>query len=449
MRYLTAGESHGPALTAIIEGLPAGLPLAADYVNEQLKRRQGGYGRGGRMKIESDRVRFLAGVRGGFTLGSPVAMQIENKDWLNWQEVMDPGEGARFEEKAVARPRPGHADLAGALKYGHRDIRNVLERASARETAARVAVGAVARRLLEELGIEIIGHVVRIGPAAAKTPADLLNASGELLTADGPGGGPGGGQQGEEKATVFQGGGRKKNGLAGLGGRFGPREEFRKYAAAVLPRLRETAARSPVYCLDPAAEKAMVEAIDEAREKGDTLGGVFEVRVYGLPLGLGSYVHWDRRLDGRLACALMSIPAIKGVEIGLGLAGAGLFGSETHDEIFFAPGFGFYRRTNRAGGLEGGVTNGEPLILRAAMKPIPTLARPLASVDLLTSRPVRAAVERSDTCAVPAACVIGEAVVAWELAVACREKFGGDSLTEIRRAMENYLFSGRGGPPCE
>ncbi|MEW5898962.1 MAG: chorismate synthase [Bacillota bacterium] len=445
MRYLTAGESHGPALTAIIEGLPAGLPLAADYVNEQLKRRQGGYGRGGRMKIESDRVRFVAGVRGGFTLGSPVAMQIENKDWVNWQEVMDPGEGARLEEKAVTRPRPGHADLAGALKYGHRDVRNVLERASARETAARVAVGAVARRFLEELGVEIIGHVVRIGPAAAKTPADLLNASGELLTADGPGSG----QQGEEKAAVFQGGGREENVLAGSAGRFGPWEEFRKYAATVLPRLRETAARSPVFCLDPAAEKAMMETIDEAREKGDTLGGVFEVRVYGLPPGLGSYVHWDRRLDGRLARALMSIPAIKGVEIGLGLAGAGLSGSETHDEIFFAPGFGFYRRTNRAGGLEGGVTNGEPLILRAAMKPIPTLARPLASVDLLTRRPVRATVERSDTCAVPAACVIGEAVVAWELAAACREKFGGDSLAEIRRAMENYLFSGRGGPQCE
>ncbi len=446
MRYLTAGESHGPALTAIIEGLPAGLPLAADYVNEQLKRRQGGYGRGGRMKIESDRVRFVAGVRGGFTLGSPVAMQIENKDWVNWQEVMDPGEGARLEEKAVTRPRPGHADLAGALKYGHRDIRNVLERASARETAARVAVGAVARRFLEELGVEIIGHVVRIGPAAAKTPADLLTVSGELLTA----GGPGGGQQGEEKAAVFQGGGRvKSDGPAGQAGESSPRKEFRKYAAAVLPRLRETVARSPVYCLDPAAEKAMVEAIDEAREKGDTLGGVFEVRVYGLPPGLGSYVHWDRRLDGRLARALMSIPAIKGVEIGLGLAGAGLSGSETHDEIFFAPGFGFYRRTNRAGGLEGGVTNGEPLILRAAMKPIPTLPRPLASVDLLTGVPFPAVVERSDTCAVPAACVIGEAVVAWELAAACREKFGGDSLAEIRRAMENYLLSGRGGPPCE
>ncbi|MEW6423419.1 MAG: chorismate synthase [Bacillota bacterium] len=446
MRYLTAGESHGPALTAIIEGLPAGLPLTADYVNEQLLRRQGGYGRGGRMKIETDRVRFLSGVRGGFTTGGPVALQIENKDWANWEEVMDPGAGARREEKVVTRPRPGHADLAGALKYGHRDIRNVLERASARETAARVAVGAVARRLLEELDIEILGHVVQIGPVAAKTPAGLLNASGELLPADSPADG----QQRKEKVSVFQGSCRQKNGFAESEGRFSLLKKFRKYTATVLPRLRETAARSPVFCLGPAAGKAMVEQIDRAREKGDTLGGVFEVRVYGLPPGLGSYVHWDRRLDGCLARALMSIPAIKGVEIGLGFAGAGLPGSEAHDEIFFVPGFGFYRRTNRAGGLEGGVTNGEPLILRAAMKPIPTLNRPLMSVDLVTREPVRAAVERSDVCAVPAACVIGEAVVAWELAVACRDKFGGDSLAEMRRAVQHYLAFVRGnGGPCE
>jgi len=424
MRYLTAGESHGPALTAIIEGLPAGLPLRAKEINEQLKRRQGGYGRGGRMKIESDRVRFLGGVRGGFTLGSPVAVQIENKDWANWQAVLDPGEGARLDERVVTRPRPGHADLAGAFKYGHRDLRNVLERASARETAARVAVGAVARRFLAELGIAIIGHVVQIGPVAAAPVDGLLNASGELLAS------PASPAAEAPENCAWQ-------------------EAYRRYARAVLPRLQETADRSPVYCLDPAAEKAMVEAIDQAAEKGDTLGGVFEVRVYGLPPGLGSYVHWDRRLDGCLARALMSIPAIKGVEIGLGMAAAGLPGSAAHDEIFFAPGFGFYRRTNRAGGLEGGVTNGEPLILRAAMKPIPTLARPLASVDLTDRRPVRAAVERSDTCAVPAACVIGEAVVAWELAAACREKFGGDTLAETRRALENYLVLGSGEPACE
>lgn len=425
MRYLTAGESHGPALTAIIEGLPAGLLLPEDYVNEQLRRRQGGYGRGGRMKIESDRVRFLAGVRGGFTLGSPVAMQIENKDWANWQEVMAPGAVARLEEKVVTHPRPGHADLAGAFKYGHRDIRNVLERASARETAARVAVGAVARRLLEELGIEIIGHVVQIGPVAAAPVAGLITATEELLTAN-LAGGDGEGQEKDERRARLQ-----------------------RYYQVTLAELRRAVARSPLYCLDRVAEEAMVQEIDRARENGDSLGGIFEVRVYGLPPGLGSYGHWDRRLDGRLARALMSIPAIKGVEIGHGFTGAGLPGSAAHDEIFFAPGFGFYRRTNRAGGLEGGVTNGEPLILRAAMKPIPTLHRPLRSVDLTTREPVRAAVERSDTCAVPAAGVIGEAVVAWELAVACLEKFGQDTLMEIRRALESYLAQLKGDYPCK
>ncbi len=415
MRYLTAGESHGPALTAIVEGLPAGLPLTADYVNEQLRRRQGGYGRGGRMKIESDRVRFLAGVRGGITMGSPVALQIENKDWANWQEVMEPGPGARLEQRVVTRPRPGHADLAGALKYGHEDLRNVLERASARETAARVAVGAVARRLLEELGIEVIGHVVRIGSAVAGTPPGLIAATQELLTGDLPAGEPD-----------------------------GRRKLLRKYIEGELARVKRKIYQSPVFCLDPGAEQAMLQEINRARENGDSLGGVFEIRAYGLPPGLGSYVHWDRRLDGCLARALMSIPAVKGVEIGLGFAGAALPGSAAHDEIFSAPGFGFYRRTNRAGGLEGGVTNGEPLILRAVMKPIPTLARPLSSVDLLTRQSAQAAVERSDTCAVPAACVIGEAVVAWELALACRDKFGGDTLAETRRAMENYLASMKG-----
>lgn len=394
MRYLTAGESHGPVLTAIVEGLPAGLALTEDYVNGQLRRRQGGYGRGGRMKIEADRVRFLAGVRGGATTGAPVALAIENRDWENWREVMAPGPEARLSGKVLTRPRPGHADLAGACKYGHKDLRNVLERASARETAVRVAVGAVARRFLEELEVEIFAHVVRIGPVAASSSPDLLPETAELAPP-------------------------------------AVRERLRAF--------REAVDRSPVYCLDAGAGERMVREIDRAREGGDTLGGIFEVRVYGLPPGLGSYVHWDRRLDGRLAAALMSIPGIKGVEIGAGFGAAALPGSAAHDEIFYASGRGFYRRTNRAGGLEGGVTNGEPLVLRAAMKPIPTLGRPLASVDLFTREPAPAAVERSDICAVPAASVIGEAVVAWELAVACLEKFGGDTLAEVVRARSAYL----------
>ncbi|MDQ0286515.1 chorismate synthase [Desulfofundulus luciae] len=415
LRYLTAGESHGPALTAIIEGLPAGLALPEDYVNRQLARRQGGYGRGGRMRIEQDRVRFLAGVRGGFTLGSPVALYIENRDWANWQEIMDPGAAARLDQRVVTRPRPGHADLAGALKYGHRDIRNVLERASARETAARVAAGSVARRLLEELGIEIIGHVVRIGPAAAP----------ELdLTREMPSTPPGGAGKGPDEAEEEGGCGPGRPGGS-------PGVDLR--------RLQEILDASPVYCLHRETAEAMMREIDRAREAGDSLGGVFEIRVYGLPPGLGSYVHWDRRLDGRLAGALMSIQAIKGVEIGLGFAGAALPGSQVHDEIFYSREKGFYRRTNRAGGLEGGVTNGEPLIVRAAMKPIPTLYKPLRSVDLISKEPFTASVERSDVCAVPAACVVGEAVVAWELAAACVEKFGGDTLQEMKANYQQYL----------
>ncbi|WP_310794955.1 chorismate synthase [Desulfofundulus thermocisternus] len=403
LRYLTAGESHGPALTAIIEGLPAGLPLPEDYVNRQLARRQGGYGRGGRMRIEQDRVRFLAGVRGGYTLGSPVALHIENRDWASWQEIMDPGAVARLDQRVVTRPRPGHADLAGALKYGHRDIRNVLERASARETAARVAAGSVARRLLEELGIEIIGHVVRIGPVAVPEPGgdeDILSTC-----------------------------------LAEAGGV----AEREAVSTPDLSRLRELLDASPVYCLHRETAEAMVREIDRAREAGDSLGGIFEIRVYGLPPGLGSYVHWDRRLDGRLAGALMSVQAIKGVEIGLGFAGAALPGSQVHDEIFYSREKGFYRRTNRAGGLEGGVTNGEPLVLRAAMKPIPTLYKPLRSVDLISKEPFAASVERSDVCAVPAACVVGEAVVAWEVAASCVEKFGGDTLQEMKANYRRYL----------
>ncbi|MEW5954037.1 MAG: chorismate synthase [Bacillota bacterium] len=380
LRYLTAGESHGQALTAIVEGLPAGLPLDEAYLNSQLARRQGGYGRGGRMQIEQDLARILAGVRGGVTLGSPLCLQVENRDWVNWSEIMSPGPGARLDARVVTRPRPGHADLPGALKYGHRDIRNVLERSSARETAARVAACTAARRLLEELGIEVVGYVVSIGQVSSLAP--------------------------------------------GL-----PPEDLRGRAEA-----------SPVKSWEPSAGSAMVEEIDRARQAGDSLGGVFEIRAHGLPVGLGSHVHWDRKLDGRLAGALMSIQAIKGVEVGAGFAAAAAPGSKVHDEIFYDPSRrGFYRSTNNAGGIEGGISNGEPLVVRAAMKPIPTLYRPLRSADLLTGEQFEASVERSDVCAVPAACVVGESVVAWELAVACLEKFGGDSLAEIKANFKTYL----------
>jgi len=379
LRYLTAGESHGPCLTAIVEGLPAGLPVTEEYINLQLARRQSGYGRGKRMSIESDRARFVGGVRGGITLGSPVALLVENKDWVNWSGVMAPGPEARLDEKVVTRPRPGHADLAGALKYGHGDIRNVLERASARETASRVAACTLGRRLLEELGVEILGMVLSIGPIEATVPDRTID---------------------ELKARV------------------------------------ET---SPVMCPDPIASSRIVEAIDRARDQGDTLGGVFEIRVFGVVPGLGSYVHWDRKLDGRLAAALMSVQAVKGVEIGAGFAAARSFGSAVQDEICYEAFRGFYRSSNRAGGIEGGVTNGEPIVLRGAMKPIPTLGQPLQSVDLRSKEAVRAAYERSDICAVPAACVIAEAVVAWELARAYLEKFGGDTLDDLKQSVAAYL----------
>lgn len=379
LRYLTAGESHGPALVSVIEGLPAGLALTAAQINKQLARRQSGYGRGGRMKIETDQVNFLSGVRGGITLGSPVALIIENKDWANWRQVMSPEQEALVDKRVVTRPRPGHADLAGALKYGHRDIRNVLERSSARETAARVAVGTIARLLLAELGMDIMGHVLQIGPVVAAV-----------------------GQQ-------------------------NPAE------------LNKAIASSRLLCADPEAEQAMVAAIDEARLEGDSLGGVFEIRVGGVPPGLGSYVHWDRKLDARLAAALMSIQAVKGVEIGLGFAAGTRVGSQVQDEIFYEKDRGFYRRTNRAGGIEGGMSNGEEIVLRGAMKPIPTLYSPLQSVDLVSKEPFAASVERSDVCAVPAACVVGEAVTAWELACACMEKFGADSMDELRRHVKSYL----------
>ncbi|MDH7577844.1 MAG: chorismate synthase [Bacillota bacterium] len=383
LRFLTAGESHGPALVAVIEGLPAGVPLDKKVINAQLERRQFSFGRGARMKIERDQVEILAGVRKGFSLGSPVALLIKNLDWVNWQEVMspDPADIVAEKEKArmLTRPRPGHADLAGGLKYRQADLRNVLERASARETAVRVAVGTAARIFLENLGCRIVGHVVQIGSVAVSS-----------LEPD-----------------------------------------YLKIAAR--------AAESPVACADQAASREMVAEIEQAREKGDTLGGILEIACLGLPPGLGSHVHWDRRLDTRLAAALMGIPSVKGVEIGLGFQGAALPGSAYHDPICYTPGGGFNRPTNRAGGVEGGMTNGAPLIVRAVVKPVPTLRTPLPSVDLFTKEPVQAAFERSDICVVPAAAVVGEAMLAWVLACAVLEKFGGDTLAEVQTRWQEYL----------
>src|SRR5437899_247637 len=382
-RFLTAGESHGECLTAIIDGVPAALPLAEADLNEDLARRQRGYGRGGRMKIERDQVHISGGVRWGLTLGSPIALTITNRDWENWKATMsvgppEPGAAA----KQVTRPRPGHADLAGAMKYGHRDIRNVLERSSARETTARVAVAGVAKRLLAEFGITILSHVTELGGIRVAPDLDL------------------------------------------------PWEEIRRRAEA-----------SEVRCADPAAEAEMIVAIDDAKAKGDTLGGVFEVVALGCPVGLGSYVQWDRRLDGRIAQALCAIQAIKGCEFGMGFETARTPGSGVHDEILFEAGQGFNRSTNNAGGLEGGVTNGQPLVVRAAMKPLSTLRTPLKSVDLATKETVEAVVERSDVCAVPAAGVVGEAMMALLLADAFLEKFGGDGIEEVRRNYRTYQDS--------
>jgi chorismate synthase len=379
-RFLTAGESHGQALTAVIDGVPAGLALGEADINVDLARRQRGYGRGGRMKIERDQVHIVSGVRWGFTLGSPITLQIANRDWENWQATMSvapPEPGAP--QKEVTRPRPGHADLAGAMKYGHRDIRNVLERSSARETTARVAVAGVAKRLLAEFGITILSHVTEIGSVRISETLDL------------------------------------------------PWAEVQRRAEA-----------SEVRCADPETEAAIITAIDDAKAKGDTLGGVFEVVALGCPVGLGSYAQWDRRLDGRLAQAFCSIQAIKGCELGLGFEAARRPGSAVHDEILFDPAGGFRRSSNNAGGLEGGVTNGQPVIVHAAMKPLSTLRTPLRSVDLATKEAVEAVVERSDVCAVPAAGIVGEAMMAIVLANAFLEKFGGDSREEIRRNYAAY-----------
>ncbi|HFB38853.1 MAG TPA: chorismate synthase [Oceanithermus sp.] len=376
MRFLTAGESHGPALFAIVEGLPAGLPLTEEDLAPWLARRQGGYGRGRRMQIEKDRAEIRSGVRAGRTTGAPVTLVIPNRDHENWREVMDPAPGGEPRKRALTAARPGHADLPGGLKYGHKDLRDVLERASARETAARVAVGAVAARLLAELGVESASFVVELGGVRAERPFAW-----------------------EERERVYQ---------------------------------------SPLFTPDPEAEARMIAAIDAAKARGDTLGGVVEVRVRGLVPGLGSHVHYDRKLDGRLAQAVMSVPAIKGVEIGLGFEAARRPGSEVHDPILWERGRGFYRETNRAGGLEGGITNGEELVLRAAMKPIATLMRPLPTVDVVTKEPADAARERSDVTAVPAASVVVEAMVLVTLAQAYLEKFGGDTLEELKARVARY-----------
>jgi chorismate synthase len=396
LRYLTAGESHGKALTGIIEGIPSGLSITAEVIDRDLKRRQGGYGRGGRMKIESDHAEILSGVRWGKTIGSPITLLMENKDYKNWLEAMSADASAEGSIPPVTRPRPGHADLTGAIKYGHNDIRNILERSSARETAMRVALGAVAKRFLSEFGIQVGSYVVQIGKITATTFEAL---------------------QPRRLASIFT-----------------------------------KAEKSPVRCPDEAATIKMIKLIDRAVKEGNSLGGIFEVFVTGIPVGLGSHVQWDRKLDGRLAQALMSIQAIKGVEVGLGFEMGRRSGAEVMDEIFynrktsgakremiektpngvcFTP-YGFYRNTNNAGGIEGGTTNGMPIVLRAAMKPIPTLRRPLRSVDIVTKKPVEAAYERSDICAVPAAGVVGEAMVALTIADAFLEKFGGDSMDEVK-----------------
>jgi chorismate synthase len=382
LRFLTAGESHGKGLVAILEGVPAGLAIDFDAITSQLRRRQGGYGRGRRMAIESDRADALGGVRHGVTTGAPIALLVPNKDWENWQRTMysetrQPADATGSDRPPVTRPRPGHADLAGVVKYGHDDIRDVLERASARETAARVAVGSIARQLLCQLGTDIVSHVTAIGSVALPDPLALTYAEVRAIRPD-----------------------------------------------------------APLHCVDPDAELRMIAEIDRARDAGDTMGGSFEVIAHDVPPGLGSYVQWDRKLDGRLAQALMSIPAIKAVGIGRGPLVASLPGSRIHDEIL-PPDASAHgspaasRPTNNAGGLEGGVTNGEDLRVTAYMKPIATLMKPLRSIDLTTMVESPAAIERSDVCAVPAAAVVGEAMIAFVLADAALEKFGADSMTEL------------------
>jgi chorismate synthase len=377
LRVVTAGESHGPGLTCVVEGLPAGLELDRDAINRDMARRQLGHGRGGRMKIEKDAAEVTSGVRHGRTLGGPISLTVVNRDYANWEERMNPWP-VEAEVPEVHTPRPGHADLAGAWKYGFTDIRNVLERASARETAARVAGGALAKGFLRAVGVEVVSHVVQINTVRADVPADLRL------------------------------------------------EDF------------ERVDESPVRCLDPEAEKAMVQEINVLRKANESLGGVFEVRAYGLTPGLGSHVSWEERLDGRIGAAMLSIQSVKGCGIGEGFDLAGKPGSEAHDEIFFSEERGFFRETNRSGGLEGGMTTGEPLVVRAAAKPLPTLTKPLRTVDIATHEPAQALRERTDSAVVPAAGVVGEAMLALVLATAYRQKFGGDHIDDVRAAIEAY-----------
>jgi chorismate synthase len=387
LRFTTSGESHGRALVAIIEGLPAGLPVDQELIDRELSRRQLGYGRGGRMKIEKDHAEILSGVRHGLTLGSPVALMIENKDWPNWTEVMaaEPREIVAEKSRRLKRPRPGHADLAGGLKYDTRDLRNILERASARETTARVACGALAKQLLSSFGAEVRSHVIQLG-GIPSVPLELSWAQIAAIADD-----------------------------------------------------------APLHCADAEAEQRMIELIDQRRSEGDTLGGVFEVAARGVVPGLGSHTSWDLKLDGRLAQAVMSIPAVKAVAIGAGAEASSLAGSEVHDEISYnAETQEFIRETNRAGGLEGGITNGEEIRVRGHLKPLSTLRRALRSIDIDTKEPETAGFERTDTTAVPAAGVIGESMVALVLAGAMREKFGGDSLGEMKRNFEGYREQLRG-----
>ena len=387
LRFTTAGESHGSALVSILEGMVAGLPLVAADVDVELARRQQGYGRGRRMKIESDHIEFLAGVRAGQTLGSPIAMLIQNRDWKNWQEIMDPAprEGDPERKRQVTRPRPGHVDLSGMLKYDRDDARDVLERASARETTARVAAGAICKRFLREFGISLGSHIVHLGGLDARRPMAM------------------------------------------------PRD------------LNAVADESQLRTLDADAEKEMIARIDAAKSEGNTLGGIAEVVCDGVPVGLGSHVSWDRKIDGRLAAAIMSIPAVKAVEIGLGVEAARRQGSEVHDEIDAdaknVSAGGVRRRTNRAGGMEGGITNGEQIIVRASMKPISTLMRPLGTIEMKTREAAQAVAERSDVTAVPAMGVIAESMTAFVVAQAMLEKFGGDSLAETRRNYDGYIAS--------
>ncbi|EIT86785.1 chorismate synthase [Fictibacillus macauensis ZFHKF-1] len=387
MRYLTAGESHGPQLTTILEGVPAGLSLTAEDVDQELLRRQKGYGRGRRMQIEKDTVAINSGVRHGRTLGSPITLTVTNDDFTHWTKIMgaapleDEGEEVK---RQLSRPRPGHADLNGAIKYNHRDMRNVLERSSARETTVRVAAGAVAKRFLNELGISVGGHVIEIGGVVA---TDLHYQSIEAL------------------------------------------------------QTRTEA--SPVRCLDEKAGQQMMAAIDEAKKNGDSIGGIVEVIVEGMPVGVGSYVHYDRKLDAKLAAAIMSINAFKGAEIGIGFEAAHKPGSQVHDEILWDAEKGYTRRTNNAGGFEGGMTTGMPIVVRGVMKPIPTLYKPLQSVDIETKEPFSASIERSDACAVPAASVVAEAVVAWELAAAIVEQFGVDHIDRIKENVQRHMKEAR------